>query len=152
MLAEQSDRQVTVLDGDVVRRHLSKGLGFSREDRDENIARIGFVAAEVARHGGIALCAAIAPYRAARDKNRARISKHAHYIEVHVATALATCMARDPKGLYKKALAGEVKGVTGIDDPYEAPKNPELVLDTTGVSTEQCAEQVLATLRERGLL
>src|SRR3989338_6820715 len=151
-LLEESDRQITLLDGDIVRRHLSKGLGFSREDRDENIMRIGYVASEVTRHGGIAICAAIAPYEAARARNRARIGKTGAYIEVYVSTPLSTCVERDPKGLYRKALSGGLKGVTGIDDPYEAPRTAEITIDTKEISAEDAAEMILDYLRGRKLI
>jgi len=151
-LLEESDRQTTLLDGDIVRRHLSKGLGFSREDRDENIMRIGYVASEVTRHGGIAICAAIAPYEAARARNRARIGKTGAYIEVYVSTPLSTCVERDPKGLYRKALSGGLKGVTGIDDPYEAPRTAEITIDTKEISAEDAAEMILDYLRGRKLI
>src|SRR3989338_8694058 len=151
-LLEESDRQITLLDGDIVRRHLSKELGFSREDRDENIMRIGYVASEVTRHGGIAICAAIAPYEAARARNRARIGKTGAYIEVYVSTPLSTCVERDPKGLYRKALSGGLKGVTGIDDPYEAPRTAEITIDTKEISAEDAAEMILDYLRGRKLI
>ena len=151
-LLEESDRQITLLDGDIVRRHLSKELGFSREDRDENIMRIGYVASEVTRHGGIAICAAIAPYEAARARNRARIGKIGAYIEVYVSTPLSTCVERDPKGLYRKALSGGLKGVTGIDDPYEAPRTAEITIDTKEISAEDAADTILAYLRKNNLV
>ena len=151
-LLEESDRQITLLDGDIVRRHLSKELGFSREDRDENIMRIGYVASEVTRHGGIAICAAIAPYEAARARNRARIGKTGAYIEVYVSTPLSTCVERDPKGLYRKALSGGLKGVTGIDDPYEAPRTAEITIDTKEISAEDAADTILAYLRKNNLV
>jgi len=151
-LLEESDRQITLLDGDIVRRHLSKELGFSREDRDENIMRIGYVASEVTRHGGIAICAAIAPYEAARARNRARIGKIGAYIEVYVSTPLSTCVERDPKGLYRKALSGGLRGVTGIDDPYEAPRTAEITIDTKEISAEDAADTILAYLRKNNLV
>ncbi len=122
-------RQVTQLDGDVVRTHLSKGLGFSKEDRDINIRRIGFVAAELVRHGGVAICAAVSPYRATRNDVRNMVGND-NYIEVFVDTPLEVCEERDVKGLYAKARRGEIKGFTGIDDPYEPPLHAEIVLDT----------------------
>ena len=151
-LLEESDQQITLLDGDIVRRHLSKGLGFSREDRNENIMRIGYVASEVTRHGGIAICAAIAPYEAARARNRARIGKIGAYIEVYVSTPLSTCVERDPKGLYRKALSGGLRGVTGIDDPYEAPRTAEITIDTKEISAEDAADTILAYLRKNNLV
>lgn len=144
-------RQVTVLDGDVVRTHLSKGLGFSREDRDTNIHRIGFVAAEIARHGGAVVCAAVSPYRAARNRCRTMVGPD-RFVEVFVDTPLEVCEGRDIKGLYAKARRGEVKGFTGIDDPYEPPHNPELVLDTVKHGVEENARRILGQLVERGFV
>jgi sulfate adenylyltransferase len=144
-------RQVTVLDGDVVRTHLSRGLGFSREDRDTNILRIGFVASEVVRHNGAVICAAISPYRATRNENRALIGDE-NFIEVFVDTPLDVCEQRDTKGMYAKARSGEIKGFTGIDDPYEAPLDPEIVLKTVETTPEENARQIVAYLEERGLV
>ena len=144
-------RQVTLLDGDVVRTHLSKGLGFSREDRDTNIRRIGFVAAEIVRHGGMALCAAVSPYRATRDECRALVGGD-RFLEVFVDTPLAVCEARDSKGLYAKARRGELRGFTGIDDPYESPAAAELTLDTVGRSAADNARVILDELRARGFV
>jgi len=144
-------RQVTSLDGDVVRTHLSKGLGFSREDRDTNILRIGFVAAEVVRHNGVAVVAAVSPYQAARDEVRGMVGGD-RFLLVHVATPLEVCERRDPKGLYARARRGETRGVTGIDDPYEAPVNPDLVLQTESVTPEENAQRVLDVLVARGLV
>jgi len=144
-------RQVTLLDGDVVRTHLSKGLGFSREDRDTNIRRIGFVAAEIVRHGGMALCAAVSPYRATRDECRALVGGD-RFLEVFVDTPLAVCEARDSKGLYAKARRGELRGFTGIDDPYEPPAAAELTLDTVGRSAADNARVILDELRARGFV
>jgi adenylylsulfate kinase len=129
-----------VLDGDVVRTHLSKGLGFSKADRDENIRRIGFVAGLLARHGVTVLVSAISPYRAVRDEVRASVGE---FVEVHVATSLATCRERDVKGLYARHARGELRGLTGVDDPYEAPLDPELVLRTEDETPEASAERVL---------
>jgi sulfate adenylyltransferase len=144
-------RQVTVLDGDVVRTHLSKGLGFSREDRDTNIRRIGFVAAEIVRHGGVALCAAVSPYRATRTECRDRIGAD-RFFEVFVDTPLAVCEARDTKGLYAKARRGELPGFTGVDDPYEPPEAAELTLDTVAAGIAENARRVLALVVECGFL
>lgn len=144
-------RQLTVLDGDVVRTHLSKGLGFSREDRDTNILRIGFVAGEIARHGGLVICAAISPYRKARNEVRKLVGPE-HFIEVYVNTPLEVCEARDIKGLYAKARRGEIKGFTGIDDPYEEPENAEIVVETVQTTPEENAYKILAYLEERGFL
>lgn len=150
MLLEHG-RQSTLLDGDIVRTHLSKGLGFSKEDRDTNIRRIGFVASEIARHDGVAVCAAISPYRATRNQVRDMVGAD-KFIEVFVDTPLDVCESRDVKGLYKKARAGEIKGFTGIDDPYEAPARPEISLDTVAYSPEENAEQIIRYLCEHGFI
>ncbi len=144
-------RQSTVLDGDVVRTHLSKGLGFSREDRDTNILRIGFVASEIVRHNGAVICAAVSPYRAARNECRSMVGEGC-FIEVFVDTPIAVCEERDVKGLYSKARRGELKGFTGVDDPYEAPVDPEIVLDTVRQTPEQNARRIIAFLEQRGFL
>jgi len=151
-LAETTDRTVTLLDGDVVRRLLSAGLTFSRADRDRNIARIGFVAAEVARHGGIALCAPIAPYAAARAEVRSRVRRVGDFVLVYVATPLEVCEARDRKGLYAKARAGLLPEFTGISDPYEKPEDADLVLDTTETSTLDSVRTVIDFLTAQGYL
>jgi sulfate adenylyltransferase len=151
VLLLECGRQVTLLDGDVVRTHLSKGLGFSREDRDANIRRIGFVAAEIVRHGGLALCAAVSPYRATRDECRAMVGGD-RFIEVFVDTPLEVCEARDSKGLYAKARRGELRGFTGIDDPYEPPVEPELTLDTLRRSIADNAGLIIEELRRRGFV
>ena len=143
--------RVTVLDGDVVRTHLCKGLGFSKEDRDENIRRIGFVASEIVRHGGVVVCAAISPYRQIRDEVRGRMEE-GRFIEVYVDTPLEVCEQRDPKGLYVKARQGILKGFTGIDDPYEPPLRAEITLDTVANSEEENARLILDHLIQRGLL
>jgi sulfate adenylyltransferase len=145
-LLESVERSVSLLDGDVVRAHLSKGLGFSREDRDANIERIGFVASEIAKAGGIALCAAIAPYAAARERARRMVEKNGVFIEVFVDTPLAECEARDPKGLYRRAREGELPHFTGVDDPYEIPRRPELRIDTLLCTPEAAADTVYARL------
>ncbi len=147
-------RQSTLLDGDVVRTHLSKGLGFSREDRDTNILRIGFVAGEIVRHNGICICAAISPYRATRDAVRQMIEEigEGRFIEVFVDTPLEVCEQRDVKGMYAKARRGEIKGFTGVDDPYERPIAPEITLDTVNFSPEACADQIIAYLESQGFL
>ncbi len=144
-------RNVTQLDGDVVRTHLSKGLGFSKEDRDINIRRIGFVAAEMVRHGGVTVCAAVSPYRATRNDVRNLVGTE-NYIEIFVDTPLDVCEERDVKGLYAKARRGEIKGFTGIDDPYEAPLNAEIVLDTVTYSPEENAHMIADHLVECGFL
>jgi sulfate adenylyltransferase len=150
MLLERG-RQLTVLDGDVVRTHLSKGLGFSKEDRDTNILRIGFVAGEIARHNGTVICAAISPYRSARNEVRKMIGEDS-FIEVYMDTPLDVCEQRDVKGLYAKARRGEIKGFTGIDDPYEPPRDPEITLNTVKHSPEETASQIIDYLMERGFL
>jgi len=150
LLLEQG-RTVTVLDGDVVRTHLSKGLGFSKEDRDTNILRIGFVASEIVRHGGVAICAAVSPYRATRDAVRARMGED-QFIEVFVDTPLEICEARDTKGMYTKARRGEIKEFTGISDPYEAPLRPEIIIGRDEATPLEYAERILAYLREQGFV
>ncbi len=144
-------RQVTVLDGDVVRTHLSKGLGFSKEDRDTNIRRIGFVASELVRHGGTVICAAISPYRAIRDEVRDMVGEE-NFIEVFVDTPLEVCEERDVKGLYAKARRGEIKGFTGIDDPYEPPLKPEITLGTVDRTPQDNANLILEHLVEQGFV
>ena len=134
LLMEQG-RQVTVLDGDVVRTHLSKGLGFSKEDRDTNIRRIGFVASEITRHGGAVICAAVSPYRATRNDVRNMVGSD-RFVEVFVNTPLEVCEERDPRGMYARARKGEIKGFTGVDDPYEPPEQAEIVIDTVGTTPE----------------
>src|SRR5919112_1330497 len=124
---KHSGAKAELLDGDVVRTHLSKGLGFSKEDRDINIRRIGFVAAEIVRHGGVVICAAVSPYRSTRNECRSMVGSK-RFIEVYVDTPLEVCEQRDPKGMYARAREGLIKDFTGIDDPYESPTNPELVL------------------------
>jgi sulfate adenylyltransferase len=144
-------RQVTVLDGDVVRTHLSKGLGFSKADRDVNIRRIGFVAAEIVRHGGVVSCAAVSPYRATRNECRAMVGAD-RFIEVFVDTPLEICEQRDPKGMYALAREGKIKDFTGVDDPYEPPHSPEITLDTVALPPEECADQIMNYLIERGFV
>jgi sulfate adenylyltransferase len=140
-----------MLDGDVVRTHLSKGLGFSKQDRDTNIRRIGIVAMEVARHGGIVIVAAVSPYRAARDEVR-NLLGHDHFIEIYVDTPLEECERRDVKGMYAKARRGEIEGFTGVNDPYEAPLNPEITLDTLSHTPEDNAETILNRLISEGFV
>ncbi len=151
VLLLETGRQVTVLDGDVVRTHLSRGLGFSKEDRDINIRRIGFTASEIVRHGGATVCAAVSPYRATRNDVRNMVGGD-HYIEIFVDTPLEVCEERDIKGLYKKARSGEIKGFTGIDDPYEAPNNAEIVLDTVNHAPEENAHRIVEYLAQRGFI
>jgi len=143
---------VEYLDGDSVRTHLSKGLGFSKEDRDTNIERIGWVASRLTRQGGAVIAAAISPYRETRAKARAMVEEFGPFVEVYVATSLEECARRDVNGLYKKAFAGEIKGFTGVDDPYEPPERAEVVVETEGKTPEQSAEVVIAKLEELGLL
>jgi adenylylsulfate kinase len=142
-------KKVELLDGDVVRTHLSGGLGFTREDRDTNIARIAFVAHLLARNGVVVLVSAISPFRQARDLARVVIGD---FVEVHVAPPLAECIKRDVKGLYQKALAGQIKQFTGVSDPYEEPLAPELTLDTSAGSVEEDVARLLSKLRSLGYL
>ena len=151
-LLEIGGRPVTLLDGDHVRKNLSSELGFSKEHRDLNIQRIGFVAAEITKHGGIAICAPIAPYEGVRKIVRSNVEIGGGFILVHVATPLAICEQRDLKGLYAKARAGIIKEFTGISDPYEEPKDAELVIDTTDITPEECAKIILDRLVEEGHL
>jgi adenylylsulfate kinase len=143
---------VEYLDGDSVRQHLSKGLGFSKEDRDTNIERIGWVASRLTRQGGAVIAAAISPYRETRQKAREMVEEFGSFVEVYVATSLEECARRDVNGLYKKAFAGEIKGFTGVDDPYEAPESPEVVVETEGKTSEESAAVVIARLEELGLV
>ena len=151
-LLEHGKRRVTLLDGDIVRINLSSELGFSKEHRDLNIQRIGFVASEITKNGGIAICAPIAPYANVRKKNRELISGVGSYIEVHVSTPLEVCEKRDVKGLYAKARQGIIKGFTGIDDPYENPVNPELSINTSDINQEEAVNQVVEYLVKEGFL
>jgi adenylyl-sulfate kinase len=138
---------VEVLDGDVIRTNLSKGLGFSQEDRDINIRRVGFVCNLLTRNGAIAIAACISPYKAIRDENRAMIGR---FVEVFCKAPIEKLIERDPKGLYKKALAGEIKGFTGIDDPYEEPEKPEIVVETDKETVEESVAKILRTLELMG--
>lgn len=147
-LAEHG-RRVELLDGDVVRAQLSRGLGFSKADRDENIRRIGYVAGLLTGHGVTVLVSAVSPYRAVRDEVRAAVERVGGFVEVHVAADLATCRARDVKGLYARHARGELRGLTGVDDPYEPPLAPELALDTAAESPEESAARVLGLLGGR---
>jgi len=151
VLLQEHGRQVTLLDGDVVRTHLSKGLGFSKGDRDTNIRRIGFVASEIVRHGGTAVCAAISPYRATRNDVRNMVAAD-RFVQVFVDTPLEVCEQRDSKGLYAKARRGEIKGFTGIDDPYERPLNSEITLDTVSHTAEENARAILEHLLGQGFI
>lgn len=149
-LRELTDRKISILDGDIIRLHLSKGLGFSREDRETNITRVGFVAKEITKHGGVAICALVSPYLSARDEVRQMIDSVGGFIEIYVATPLAECEKRDRKGLYKKAREGVIKQFTGISDVYEAPTNAEIVVDTTGKASYEVIEIILNTLNKLG--
>jgi len=151
-LMEMGGRPVTILDGDVVRKHLSSELGFSKEHRDINIRRIGYVASEITKNGGIAICAPIAPYTATRRAVREMVEAFGAFIEVHVATSVEECEKRDRKGLYKLAREGKIKEFTGISDPYEQPTTPELRLETEGTDVDYCAQQVLLKLEGMGLI
>jgi sulfate adenylyltransferase len=152
-LLERGGRTVTLLDGDIVRKHLSAGLGFSRDDRDTNIRRIGFVAAEVARHGGVAVCAPIAPYDATRKEVRAMVqAAGGGFMLVHLSTGLEVCEQRDRKGLYAKARAGLINEFTGVSDPYEAPQDAELTIDTAQHSAADAADAIIAWLESNGYL
>jgi sulfate adenylyltransferase len=142
-------RTVTVLDGDAVRTHLSAGLGFSKEDRDANVRRIGFVASEIVRHGGVVICAAISPYRKAREECRTMIGAD-RFVEVFVDTPLVVCERRDPKGLYARARRGEITHFTGLDDPYERPIDPDLTLDTISHTADENARAILSQLARMG--
>ena len=151
-LLEMGGRPVTLLDGDLVRRHLSSELGFSREHRDVNIRRIGYVASEITKNGGIAVCAPIAPYDEVRKQVRAMIEPLGGFMVVHVATALEVCEARDRKGLYAKARAGIVKEFTGISDPYEAPDDAEIIIDTAELTAEEAAQKIILHLEKEGFV
>ena len=151
-LMEKGDRPVTLLDGDLVRKNLSSELGFSKEHRDINIRRIGYVASEITKNGGIAICAPIAPYAATRRAVREMIEGTGAFIEIYVATSLEECERRDRKGLYKLARAGKIKEFTGISDPYEEPKNPELRIETEKTEVDYCAQQVFLKLKNMGLI
>ena len=143
---------VEKLDGDVVRTHLSHGLGFSKEDRDANVERIGWVASRLTRHGAAVIVSAISPYEEARAQARAFVEPYGPFIEIHVATPIEECERRDVKGLYAKARAGEIPEFTGVSDPYEEPTNPELRLDTTKLKPEESVRLIVAKLEELGCL
>ncbi len=151
-LLEMGGRPVTLLDGDLVRKHLSSELGFSKEHRDINIRRIGWVASEITKNGGIALCAPIAPYDNVRKDVRAVISPVGGFVLVHVATTLELCEERDRKGLYAKARAGILKEFTGISDPYEVPEDAELTIDTADFSPDEAAQEVILYLEREGFI
>ena len=145
-------RLVEPLDGDVVRTHLSRGLGFSKEDRDTNIERIGWVASRFTRLGGAVVVSAISPYEETRERARTMVEQHGAFVLVHVHASVEECARRDVKGLYAKAFAGEIKEFTGVSDPYEEPARPELRLDTEGEEPRDSASRVLAYLAQRGLV
>ncbi len=149
---ESGERPVTLLDGDIVRRHLSSELGFSKEHRDINVRRIGFVASEITKNRGIAICAPIAPYASTRAEVRKMIEQYGGFIEVYVATPLEVCEKRDRKGMYAKAKAGLIKGFTGIDDPYEPPESPEVKIDTTNLTPEEAAQEIILFLEKEGYI
>ncbi len=151
-LLEEGNRPVTLLDGDIVRKHLSSELGFSREHRELNVRRIGFVASEITKNRGVAICAPIAPYTATRQEVREMIQHYGAFIEVHISTPLEVCEQRDRKGLYAAARAGKIQHFTGISDPYEVPENPELRLDTQQMSPEQAVQRILLKLEAMGLI
>jgi sulfate adenylyltransferase len=151
-LMEMGGRPVTLLDGDVVRKHLSSELGFSKEHRDINIKRIGYVASEITKNGGIAICAPIAPYATTRREVREMVEAYGAFVEVHVATSIEECEKRDRKGLYKLAREGKIKEFTGISDPYDVPEAPELRVDTEGLDVDTCAHQVVLKLEAMGLI
>jgi len=151
-LLEHGNRRVTLLDGDIVRTHLSSELGFSKEHREINVKRIGYVASEITKNGGIALCAPIAPFKESRNINRKLISEYGNYIQIYVSTPLKECENRDVKGLYAKARAGKLKGFTGIDDPYESPQESEVVIDTTSITPEEAVQEVMLFLEKEGLV
>ena len=151
-LMEMGGRCVTLLDGDIVRRHLSSELGFTKAHRDINVRRIGFVASEITKNRGIAICAPIAPYRQTRRDVRAMIESVGGFVEIHVATPIETCEGRDRKGLYAKARAGLIPEFTGVSDPYEIPEKPELAIDTTGLGIDEAVQQILLRLEHEGYL
>ncbi len=149
---EIGTRPVSLLDGDIVRRNLSSELNFSKEHRDINVKRIGFVASEITKNRGIAICAPIAPYERTRSDIRNSIEVHGGFFEIHVATPISECEKRDRKGMYARARAGLLKGFTGVDDPYETPENPELSIDTTNISPDEAAQEILLLLSEKGFV
>jgi sulfate adenylyltransferase len=149
---ELGSRSVTLLDGDLVRKHLSSELGFSKEHRNLNVLRIGYVASEITKAGGVALCAPIAPYATIRRRVREMVEAYGAFLEVYVSTPLAVCETRDFKGLYAKARAGIIKQVTGIDDPYDVPENPDVEIDTQAHSPEEAAQRIILKLESLGLI
>ena len=148
---EKNDHKVEYLDGDVVRTHLSRGLGFSKEDRDTNIERIGWVASRLTRHGAAVLVSAISPYEDTRRHARQMVEEHGEFVEVYVKASVDECARRDVKGLYEKAFSGEIKEFTGVSDPYEEPTSPELAIDTESESPQESAARVLELIADRRL-
>tara|TARA_S200000501_G_scaffold128592_1_gene121495 strand:- start:17498 stop:19180 length:1683 start_codon:yes stop_codon:yes gene_type:complete len=151
-LLEKGDRKTTLLDGDIVRTHLSSELGFSKEHRDINVKRIGYVASEITKNGGIAICAPIAPFEGPRNENKNLINQFGKYFEIYISTSVEECTRRDTKGLYAKAISGELKGFTGINDPYEIPENPDLKIDTENMTPEESVQEVILFLEKQGLI
>jgi len=151
-LLEKGTKRTTLLDGDIVRTHLSSELGFSKEHRDINVKRIGYVASEITKNGGIAICAPIAPFEDPRNENKNLISQYGKYFEIYISTSVEECTRRDTKGLYAKAVSGELKGFTGINDPYEIPKNPDLKIDTENMTPEESVQEVILLLEKQGLI
>jgi adenylylsulfate kinase len=151
-LLDERGHVVEYLDGDTVRTHLSKGLGFSKEDRDTNIERIGWVAARLTRHGAAVIAAAISPYIETREKAREMVEQFGPFVEVYVKASVDECARRDVKGLYEKAFKGEITGFTGVDDPYEEPPSPEVVVDTEGQTPEESAQAIVDKLEVLGLI
>jgi adenylylsulfate kinase len=151
-LLEERGCIVEYLDGDTARTHLSKGLGFSKEDRDVNIERIGWVASRLTRHGAAVICAAISPYAEARGKARHMVEQYGPFVEVFVKASVHECARRDVKGLYEKAFAGEIKDFTGVDDPYEEPQSPEIVVDTEELDPIASSQLVIARLEQLGVI
>jgi len=149
---DESGRRVTMLDGDAVRQHLSRELGFSKEHRDLNIRRIGFVAAEITKHGGACICANIAPYDAARKEARAMVEGHGGFVLVHIAAPISVCESRDSKGLYALARAGRLPNFTGVSDPYETPADADITIDTSVTSPTDAAEMIIRFLQEKQYL
>jgi len=149
---ERRGRVVEYLDGDAVRQHLSKGLGFSKEDRDTNIERVGWVASRITRQGGAVIVSAISPYAETRATAREMVEEFGRFVEVHIDASVDACAERDVKGLYAKAFAGEIKEFTGVSDPYEAPESPDLRVETESLTPEESAELILGKLAELGLV
>jgi sulfate adenylyltransferase len=149
---EMRDRPVTLLDGDIVRKNLSSELSFTKEHRNLNVQRIGFVASEITKNGGVAICAPIAPYEESRRYNRELICRHGGYVEVYLSTPMEVCEQRDRKGIYAKARIGKMSSVTGIDDPYIPPSNPEIIIDTSKLAPAEAAQEILSYLGEEGYL